>query len=90
VLSLPANFFRRRLKNIPPRGLRGKNPCDILYSSQEFEVIPVAEKTPPITLTDKEKQLIKLIRDLGFGEIRIMVADSQPVRAEEIKKSIKF
>lgn len=41
-------------------------------------------------LTEKEKLLLKLIRELGYGEIRIFVADGQPVRAEEIKKSIKF
>lgn len=40
--------------------------------------------------TSKELQLLQMIRTLGFGEIRIMVADSQPVRAEEIKKSVKF
>lgn len=40
--------------------------------------------------TEKEEQLLKLIRELGFGEIHIYVANGQPVRAEEIKKSIKF
>ena len=41
-------------------------------------------------LTEKEEHLIKMIRELGFGELHIYVADSQPVRAEEIKKSVKF
>lgn len=40
--------------------------------------------------TEREERLIKLIRELGFGEIHIYVADGQPVRAEEIKKSVKF
>ena len=40
--------------------------------------------------TEKEEQLLKLIRELGFGEVHIYVANGQPVRAEEIKKSIKF
>ena len=40
--------------------------------------------------TEKEELLLKLIRELGFGEVRIFVADGQPVRAEEIKKSVKF
>lgn len=40
--------------------------------------------------TDKEEKLLKMIRDLKFGEIHLYVADGQPVRAEEIKKSIKF
>ena len=43
-----------------------------------------------IRLTEKEERLIKMIRELGFGELHIFVADSQPVRAEEIKKSVKF
>lgn len=40
--------------------------------------------------TEKERQLLKMIRDLKFGEIHIYVADGQPVRAEEIRKSVKF
>ena len=42
------------------------------------------------TYTEKEKKLLQLIRELKFGEIRICVADGQPVRAEEIKRSVKF
>lgn len=41
-------------------------------------------------LTEKEERLIKMIRELGFGELHIYVTDSQPVRAEEIIKSVKF
>lgn len=40
--------------------------------------------------TEKENKLLQLIRELKFGEIHICVADGQPVRAEEIKKSVKF
>jgi len=40
--------------------------------------------------SSREMQLLKMIRELGFGEIRIYVSDGQPVRAEEIKKSVKF
>ena len=35
-----------------------------------------------------EKQLIHMIRELKYGEIRVIVQDGRPVRAEEIKKSI--
>lgn len=48
------------------------------------------EKKEQLTNTEKEDKLIKLIRDLKFGEVHIYVADGQPVRAEEIKKSVKF
>lgn len=40
--------------------------------------------------TEKELRLLEMIRKMGFGEIRIFVADGQPVRAEEIKKSVKL
>lgn len=40
--------------------------------------------------TEKEEKLLQLIRELKSGEIHIYVADGQPVRAEEIKKSVKF
>ena len=48
------------------------------------------EKKEKVIPTEKELRLIALIRELGYGEVRIFVADGQPVRAEEIKKSVKF
>lgn len=48
------------------------------------------DKTALPGLTEKELGLINMVRDLGFGEILIHVADGQPVRAEEIRKSVKF
>ena len=48
------------------------------------------EKKENVVPTEKELRLIELIRELGYGEIRIFVAEGQPVRAEEIKKSVKF
>lgn len=47
-------------------------------------------ETVPAKYTEKEEKLLQLIRDLKFGEIHIYVADGQPVRAEEIKRSVKF
>lgn len=40
--------------------------------------------------TEKEKNLLNLIRELKFGEVHIFVADGQPVRVEEIRKSVKL
>ena len=48
------------------------------------------EKKENLIPTEKELRLIQMIRELGYGEVRIFVADGQPVRAEEIKKSVKF
>lgn len=40
--------------------------------------------------TEKEDKLLRLIREIKFGELHIYIADGQPVRVEEIKKSIKL
>ena len=56
-----------------------------------FEVTTVErEIKEKMQLSEKEEKLIRLIRDLKFGELRLFVADSQPVRLEEVKKSIKL
>ena len=60
------------------------------HHSKIYEVNNMVDSNSSIKLTEKEAQLIKMVRELGFGEIRIFVADSQPVRAEEIKKTVKF
>lgn len=41
-------------------------------------------------LTEKEKKLIRIIRDTGYGEVKVFVQDKEPVRVEELKKSIKL
>lgn len=41
-------------------------------------------------LSEKEEKLIELIRSIGYGEIKIIVQAEQPIRIEEIKKSIKL
>ena len=41
-------------------------------------------------ITEREKKLILMIRELKFGEMQLHVADGQPVRIEEVKKSIKL
>ena len=43
-----------------------------------------------IILTKAEKQLIQIIRSLDFGEVRVMIKDSKPIRVEEIRKSIQL
>ena len=47
-------------------------------------------KAETIELTEKEVRLVKMIRSLGFGDLHVFVTDGQPVRLEEIKKSIKL
>ena len=43
-----------------------------------------------IVLTDKECNLIKLIRELTHGKLWVIIQDSQPIRVEEPLKSIKL
>lgn len=48
------------------------------------------DKVPanPAGISDQEWQVIKLIRDLGYGELVITVKESKPIRVEEVRKSI--
>ena len=56
-----------------------------------FEVASMErEIKEKMQLSEKEEKLIRLIRELKFGELRLFIADSQPVRLEEVKKSIKL
>ena len=48
------------------------------------------QATNGFVLTKAEKQLIELLRSLEFGELRIMVKDSKPIRVEEIRRSIQL
>ena len=50
----------------------------------------MSKETAPIEITKREQKLIELIRELQHGELRIIVQDTEPVRAESIKESIKF
>jgi hypothetical protein len=43
-----------------------------------------------LELNAQEKRLIQMIRALKFGELHIFVSEGKPVRAEEIKKSVKL
>ena len=41
-------------------------------------------------LDEKEKKLIKIIREIGFGEIKVIINEGKPIRIEELKKSVKL
>ena len=43
-----------------------------------------------LELTKAEKLLIGMIRSLDYGELRVMVKDSRPIRVEEIRRSIQL
>ncbi len=41
-------------------------------------------------INEKEKKLIEMIRNIEYGEIRVVIQDKLPIRIEELKKSIKL
>jgi len=41
-------------------------------------------------ITEQEQKLLELVRNLDYGEMRIIVKEGAPVHIEEIKKSIKL
>lgn len=43
-----------------------------------------------LILTEQEKKVIAILRELKYGEVRVVVQDGVPVRVDEIRKSIKI
>jgi hypothetical protein len=55
----------------------------------------MTNKSPPqkkvmLECDEKEEKIIELIRKMDFGEIKVIVQDGNPIRIEEIRKSIKL
>jgi hypothetical protein len=76
------------LKNIPHPGLWQMDRFDRMSTVKRGDRMEL--KKTVLQVTEKDEKLIRMIRELKFGEVHIYIADGQPVRAEEIKKSIKF
>ena len=43
-----------------------------------------------LELTEQEIRLLKLLRTVEYGEVRVLVQAGVPLRVEEIRKSIKL
>jgi len=43
-----------------------------------------------IEVSEKERNLIEYLRKIAYGEVIIFIQDSQPVRIEQIKQSVKL
>jgi len=41
-------------------------------------------------VTEKERKLLMMIREIEHGELRVVIQDNLPIRVEELKKSIKL
>jgi hypothetical protein len=50
------------------------------------------QKKPSVrdTLTRREEQLIRFIRELGWGEVRLKVQEGQPVLIYEAIRTVKL
>ena len=42
------------------------------------------------TFSDHEKKVIAILREIKYGEVKVVVQDGVPVRVDEIRKSIKI
>lgn len=42
------------------------------------------------TLSEQERKLIQIIRELGYGELTITVKGGKPVHVNELRKSIQL
>ena len=81
----------------PRDGQRGfvalqKNGCGSISTAAAIFILEVRimQNRSDMVLTRAEKQLIELIRSLDFGEVRVMIKDSRPIRVEEIRRSIQL
>ena len=43
-----------------------------------------------VLITEKEKKLLDILREIGYGEVVVTIKGGIPVHIEEIKKSIKL
>ena len=41
-----------------------------------------------VILSEQERKIIRILREMDYGEIRIIINGGKPTRMEEIKKSI--
>ncbi|MCQ2530112.1 MAG: DUF2292 domain-containing protein [Lachnospiraceae bacterium] len=48
------------------------------------------EKKKVVLLSEQEQKVIDIMRNINYGELRIVINNSKPVRVEEIKKSVQL
>ena len=66
------------------------NSLCYFYSAAERGRAMEAKTETPISLTERERKMLDLLRGLEYGELRVMVQEGQPVRVEEIRRSIRL
>lgn len=50
----------------------------------------IMEEKKVFTLSEQEQKVVELMRGIDFGELRIVINNSKPIRVEEIKKSLQL
>ena len=50
----------------------------------------MSDKKILLEITEKDKKILETIRNLDYGEVRVVVTGGVPTRIEEVKKSIKL
>ncbi|MCL6610365.1 MAG: DUF2292 domain-containing protein [Peptococcaceae bacterium] len=53
-------------------------------------MVAVDKKLTEADLSEKEKNLLELIRGTGYGEISLIIQEYEPVVVEEVIKKIKL
>ena len=48
------------------------------------------EKKKAVLLSEQEQKVIDIMRNINYGELRVVINNSKPVRVEEIKKSVQL
>lgn len=48
------------------------------------------EEKKVFILSEQEQKVVELMRGIDFGELRIVINNSKPIRVEEIKKSLQL
>ena len=57
----------------------------VLFLGEEME-----EKKKTVLLSEQEEKVIEIMRNINYGELRIVINNSKPIRVEEIKKSVQL
>ena len=47
-------------------------------------------RTVTVEISEQEWQIIRLMREIEYGELLVMLQAGRPLRVEEIRKSIKI
>ena len=63
----------------------------IVQTKNGYQEKPLEQvRRETLELTEQEIRLLKLLRTVEYGEVRVLVQAGVPLRVEEIRKSIKL